>query len=193
MGNLTDAARKSFNKFGGKTHVPEWYRFTYFFGFTIIIFAILFSFSNYDINNKEEVELNNNFINTSSTKKDSNSIQDSTINEDSNSNSLENSNSAEYKIINTNDEYIFIPKEAFDVAKLSAEALFTGNWSDVPIYGEIPNTKIKENKIKILDSVLLSYEENNEINIIFNYKRDNKTSKIRVTVYYIDNRWVFSL
>lgn len=193
MGNLTDAARKSFNKFGGKTHVPEWYRFTYFFGFSIIIFAIIFSFNNDDINNKEEIESNNNFINTNSTKKDSNNIQDSIINEDFNSNSLETSNRAQFKIINTNDEYIFIPKEAFDVAKLSAKALFSGEWSNIPIYGETPETTIKEKNIKILDGVLLSYDENNEVNIIFDYKRDNKNSKIRVTVYFIDNKWVFAL
>jgi|694.fasta_scaffold135080_2 hypothetical protein len=191
MGNLTDAAKNSFNKFGGKTHVPEWYRFTYLIGFTIIFFAIIFSLINEDSDIKEELNLNNKLINTNSTKLDNNSIINNIEND--NNNLIDNSNIDKIKIIDTNDIYTYIPKEAFDVAKLSAEALFTGNWSDVPIYGEIPDSTIKENKIKILDSVLLSYEENNEINIIFNYKRDKKNSKIRVTVYYIDNRWVFAL
>jgi hypothetical protein len=185
MAKLTDMTKKSFIRNGGKTHLPEWYKYSYIVGIVILIIALLFSYISDDSINEQNIQNNfdNSYINADNNIKIDNTYNDNKPTVTDNF----------YSINDVDGTENLIPNEAFDVAKKSAEALFTGNWEKVQYYGSIPEGVTTDEKVIIGESTLLDYQEFKSLSIIFDYIRDNKTkNKITVTVYYIDNKWMYS-
>jgi hypothetical protein len=122
--NLTDAARKAYQR--RRVYIPEWMQLAQWVAIFIIPIVIAISFvidKNKPINPQQiAITTNENNVNSSLDNLQPNSDQLFTL--------LKKSSGSTAKI----------PSEALETGILAANAMWTGDWSSVPVTGTPPST-----------------------------------------------------
>ena len=171
MGQLSEAAKKGFERAGGGTYVPPWYKSTVAVGGIFIIGVLAYSAIT---TNQPDSVLPGGSI---------------TVNEPL----QEELSSGTSKLPFVGGGTIDVPKSAFETAELAALAIWTGDWSKVPVDGELSDVSATyPNSIVGKATVLNSGSES--ISFIFSLDEDGNgiwDQDFQVTVISVSSGWVY--
>ena len=118
MGHLSDAAQRGFKRAGGGAYVPNWYKSTMVVGGVFIVTVLAFSAIT-----GEKPQMVEDLPNTQ--------VQ-------ANEGILPEYSTVELPAIGGGTENV--PQEALSAAEAAALAIWTGDWSEVPVDGELGST-----------------------------------------------------
>jgi len=117
MGFLSDAAKRGFNRAGGGAYVPTWYKSTVMVGGVFIVGILAYTALTSE--RPEPVQTGGPVV---------------VIDDNKNPAS---SGSTTLPLVG--GVTVDVPESAYAAAEAAASAIWTGNWSDVPVDGELPD------------------------------------------------------
>jgi hypothetical protein len=173
MGYLSDAAQKGFKRAGAGAYVPEWYKITVGLGGVLIIVVLAFSALTSE---KPEPVTTGTTPNTTTGP-----IPGQT----------DDTGDELLRLIGGGDAVV--PRNALQVAERSALAIWTGDWSDVPVDGDIPDSSSTFPNASIGKPTVLSYSDTS-ISFVFSLDESSDGSwdqDFQVTVVSTGSGWAF--
>ena len=171
MGHLSEAAKRGFERAGGGTYVPTWYKSTVAVGGVFIIGVLAYSALTTD---RPESAAPTGSITVSEP------IQNDSF-------------SGFSKLSLVGGGTIDVPKSALETAEAAALAIWTGDWTNVPVDGEFSDVSATyPNSIVGKASVLNSGSES--ISFLFSLDEDGNgiwDQDFQVTVVNGTSGWVY--
>ncbi len=179
MGFMSDGARNAYRKAGGSAYVPEWYRSAIWLGVVIGVGGMFFAATLNDNDAPPSTYTTGNPADVGQpegTVPSSRPIPGDTI-------ELRGVDGSVYEV----------PQEAYDAAARAGLALWTGDWSAVPVTGELPDSaavfpdaRLGSARVVTVDadtvSLLFELDENG---------RGRVTQEFQVTVVSSSGEWAF--